>query len=284
MIFRGRVVLLVGLVTLGFYSPAYSQNNLSCKEILHNTITAVEDIKTLKFHLKCLERIKGKLLPTESQVKLNRSPRKIYIYLKGPEVLWLEGKNNGNTLINPHGFPYMNLNLDPMGSLMREKQHHTIHQMGFSYFADIIENYIAMLGTDFEKYFKCTGTINWNGKECYFITAEYPDFKYEDHTVKKGETLTSIAKKYKVSDFMILELNAGKVNNYKDVKENQVIKVPNVYGSKMTLYIDKDIFLPLVIKVYDDKGLFESYEYHDLELNPKIPDEEFSKDYKGYGF
>lgn len=261
---------------------AYIPNNPSCKEILNNTIAAVDDIQTLKFHLKCNERVNGKLLSTESQVKLNRSPRKIYIYLKGPELLWVEGKNNGNCIVNPAGFPYMNLSLDPMGALMREKQHHTIHQMGFEYFGDIIKSSMSILENEFDTYFKCTGTLNWNARECYFITAEYPDFKYTDYTVQKGENLTSIARKLKVSDFMLMEVNKAK--NYNDVKAGQVIKVPNVYGKKMILYIDKDTYIPRVIKVYDEKGLFESYEYHDLQLNPKIAEEEFTKEYKEYGF
>jgi len=278
------MALMFGLIACCILPTSYSSNNLTCKEILSKTIVAVEEIKTLKFHLQCMERFNGELLTTESQVKLNRSPRKIYIYLKGPEILWIEGKNNGNTLVNPQGFPYINLSLDPLGNLMRDKQHHTIHQMGFSYFADVIDNSIKLLGEDFDEYFKCAGIISWNNNDCYYITAEYPDFKYIDYTVLKGETLVTIAQKLKVSDYMILELNEEKVNNYKDVKKNQIIKVPNVYGSKIILYIDKQNFIPRVIKVYDEKGLFESYEYHDLELNPEILDEEFSKNYKGYGF
>ena len=83
---------------------------------------------------------------------------------------------------------------------------------------------------------------------------------------------------------MLLEINSDKVKNYHDVKPNQKIKVPNVYGNKMILYIDKDLFVPRAIKIYDDKGLYESYEYHDLLVNSKIPEEEFTKEYKGYGF
>lgn len=284
MLLLRRIVAFLTLAVGGLLIAAYTSAPPTCKEILQNTITSIEKIQTLKFHLKCNERINGQLVSTESQVKMNTSPRKIYIYLKGPELLWVEGKNNGNCLVNPDGFPYMNLNLDPMGSLMRDKQHHTIHQMGFAYFADVIKNSINMLGINFDTYFKCAGTLNWGGSDCYFITAEYPDFAYVNYTVQKGEDLVSIAKKLKVSDYMILEVNSDKVKNYNDVKANQVIKVPNVYGRKMILYIDKELLIPRIIKIYDEKGLFESYEYHDLELNPKIAEEEFTKEFKGYGF
>lgn len=282
MNFDVKIATVLLLFVCSVLPTGFSPPPPSCKEILQNTISAVQKIETLKFHLKCNERINGKLLSTESQVKLSTSPRKIYIYLKGPELLWVEGKNNGNCLVNPAGFPYVNLSLDPMGSLMREKQHHTIHQMGFEYFVDVIKSSITMLANNFDTYFKCAGTLTWNSRECYFITAEYPDFAYVDHTVQKGENLTTIAHKLKVSDFMLLELNKAK--NFHDVKVNEVIKVPNVYGKKMILYIDKELFIPRVIKVYDERGLFESYEYHDLQLNPKIADEEFTKEYKEYGF
>ena len=50
------------------------------------------------------------------------------------------------------------------------------------------------------------------------------------------------------------------------------------------IYIDKQTNLPLITRVYDDKGLFESYEYINLQLNPVIKDEEFSRKYKEYHF
>jgi hypothetical protein len=229
-----------------------------------------------------MERIKGKLISTESTFKLNISPRKIYINLKGPELLWVEGKNNGNALVNPNGFPYVNLNLDPMGSVMRENQHHTLHEMGFDYFAGIIKNSVSFAGEKFDSYFKCVGSIEYDSHDCYFITADYTQFRYEDYVTQQNENLISIAKKFFVSDYMLLEINSLK--NYTDIKAGQKIKVPNVYGSKLILYIDKELFVPRVIKVYDEKGLFESYEYHDLHVNAKIPEEEFTKEYKGYKF
>jgi hypothetical protein len=275
-------VLLLAACCL--FPTAYMPPAPTCKEILLNTIASAEKIQSQKFHLKCNERIKGKLIATESFVKLNASPRKVYIWLKGPEVLWVEGQNNGNALVNPDGFPFMNLNLDPMGNIMRENQHHTIHEVGFNYFAGIIKNSIELSGNKFDSYFKCSGIIKWENSDCWLITAEYPFFKYEDYTVQKGETLVTIADKLKVSDYMLLEINSGKANHYNDIKAGQKIKIPNVYGSKLIIYIDKELLAPRVIKVYDEKGLFESYEYHDLKINLKIPDEEFTKDFKGYGF
>ncbi len=281
---RYEVSGILILLACFLFPAAYSPPLPNCKEILQNTIASVEKIQSLKFHLKCTERFKGKLINSESQIKMNSVPRKIYISLQGPEVLWVEGQNNGNALVNPDGFPFMNLNLDPMGSIMRENQHHTINEVGFTYFADIIQNSITLSGNKFDDYFKCSGSIPFDGADCWFIIAEYPYFKYIDYTVQKGESLVTIAQKFKLSDYMLLEINSGRANHYNDVKAGQKIKIPNVYGNKLIIYIDKVLLAPRVIKVYDEKGLFESYEYHELLVNPKIPAEEFTKDYKGYGF
>lgn len=283
---RKQAAAVLLLFAVGFLFPSFLPCSVppspSCKELLQNTLGAIDKIQTLKFHLKVKERFNGVIMDTQSWVKLNSSPKKIYINLNGPEVLWMEGRNNGNALVNPDGFPYFNLNLDPMGSLMREDQHHTIFEVGYNYFAGIVRHIISFAGENFDAYFHCIGTINWNSFECYYITAEYPQFGYHDYMVQKGETLVTIARKFKVSDYMLLEIN--KTKSYSAVETGQKIKVPNMYASKLILYIDKQLLVPRVIKVYDEKGLFESYEFHDLEVNPKIAEEEFTKDYKKYGF
>ena len=284
MIFRRGLHLLFALCVFACISSAPPASGPSSREIIDKTLEAIGKIQTLKFHLKCNERFNGKLIATESQIKLNISPRKVYIYLKGPELLWIAGKNNGDALVNPDGFPYINLNLDPMGSIMRENQHHTIHEAGFDYFAGIIKNSIALAGDKFDNFFKLAGVLDWDSHGCYVVNADYPDFKYTEYTVQKGETLLSIAAKLKLSEYMLLEINSDKVSNYHNVKSGQKIMVPNVYGKKLALYIDKELFVPRVIKVYDDKGLYEYYEYQNLEVNPKIADEEFTKEYKDYGF
>jgi len=245
---------------------------------------SIDLLKTLKFHLSSNERIKGKMVTNHSTTKLNKSPRKLYMNLQGPELLYVQGTNHNNALVNPGGFPYIDLNLDPMGSLLRDKQHHTIHEIGFDYYADILRNAVKFCGTKFDSYFKMMGEVKWNDRDCYAVTAEYPEFKYVDYTVKKGDDLIRIARALFVSEYMLLETNSGTVDSYYDVKEGQVIKVPIIYGKKIELLIDKQYFLPVKTKVYDEKGLFESYEYDVLIVNPSFTDDEFTKGYKDYHF
>lgn len=261
-----------------------SQSAINSRELITQMMKGIENAKTLKYDLKISERIDGRLKNYSSSIKLQRNPRKLYIYVKGVEVLWVEGKNNGEALVNPGSFPYINLNLNPRGSLMTNDQHHTIYEIGFDYFKSIIDFTIVQIGDKFEKFFLYGGEEKINGRNAYKVTILDNDFAFVPYTIKKGETLLTIARKLRLSEYMIKENNKH-IKNYHDViKEGEIIIVPNAYAKMTIIYIDKQYFVPLLTRVYDDKGLFESYEYLNLHVNPKIADEEFTKEYKDYHF
>ncbi len=254
------------------------------KDILVKMVKSIKDIQGLKYSLKITERGKKGYNHYESSVKLNRKPRKLYIYIKGIEVLWTSGTNDGKALVKPNSFPYINLNLDPMGNLMRQDQHHTINEMGFDYFGGIIEYCILKFGDKLEQSIKYEGEEKFNNRPCYKMTIYNNDFAVTTYTVGSSENLTSIARKLFVAEYLIVELNP-KLKDYFDIlKPGQVIKVPNWYAKTVTMYIDQFYFLPIGVKVYDDKGLFEEYNYFHLQVNPKFEENEFTRDFKDYKF
>lgn len=264
---------------LSFHSPA-----LTCREILDKMVKSVAEVKSLKYDLKLVERIEKRYNFFGSSVKLNRKPRKLYLNAKGIEVLWVEGKHGGDALVNPNSFPYINLYLDPTGSLMRQDQHHTIHEAGFDYFSSIIEANVKKAQDKFDQFFIPDGEETINGRLCYKIIINNKDFGPVNYTVLKGENLISIARKLFVGEFMILRMNKPKVDDFKDVKAGQVIKVPNAYAKYVLLYIDKLNFLPIGVRVFDDIGLYEQYDYFNVQVNPVFEEAEFTKNYKDYKF
>lgn len=281
-----KIKVIFTLFVLVFVLASFNKKSPNNRELIDKIFTAVDNVKTLRYELQCNERIKGKMQHTESKVKLQVSPRKLYLYIKGIEVLWVQGQNNGNALVNPNSFPYINLNLDPYGTLMRSDQHHTIHEMGYQYLADILKDGLKKVtdkGEKLDKYFAVLADDKHDGKECYKLSISFPDFAWINYTVKKGENLTTISRRLRISEYMVLE-NNPKLGGYNDVKEGDVIKIPNAYGKLTLLMIDKQTLLPLNNKVFDDKGLYETYEYYNLQLNPFISPEEFTKTYKEYNF
>lgn len=279
-----NITWIAFLFVFGPYSLMAQKNDYNCKEIVTKMTTAIKDLQCFKYSLKITERGKKGYNNYESSVKLNRKPRKIYIYIKGIEVLWVDGWNGNKAYVKPNSFPYVNLSLDPLGSLMRQDQHHTLNEMGFDYFGSIVNYIVYKVGDKFDEHFKLEGEERYNNRPCYKVTISMKDFNLVNYTVGENESVTSIARKMFVSEYMILENNPKFKDYFEALKPGQVIKVPNWYAKDVTLYIDKLYFLPIGIKINDNKGLFEEYNYFFLQVNPKFDDAEFTKTYKDYKF
>ncbi len=287
--FKTRFFIYISICWCSFFGGvSFGQKaattSLTSKEVVFKMVKSIQDLERLKYSLKIVERGKKGYNHYESSVKLNRTPRKIYLYIKGIELLWVAGWNNNKAYVKPNSFPYVNLSLDPLGYLMRQDQHHTLNEMGVDYFGSVIEYIALKYGDKFSDYVTLVGEERINNRPCYKIIIDNKDFGYETYTVGENESITSIARKLHISEYMILEVNP-KLNDYFDIlKKGQKLKVPNAYAKHVTLYIDQLYFLPISIKILDDKGLFEQYDYHFLQVNPKIEDAEFTKDYKDYKF
>src|SRR5699024_8802083 len=131
-------------------------------------------INSLTYVMDKKERIDEQFIHQSSFVKLNRDPYKVYTRQehpeKGLEVLYVHGENENKALISPTGFPWVNLNLDPLGSIMRKEQHHTILDAGYDHVISILEHL-------FENYGKAQvsimvenkGETSWRGNLCWTI-------------------------------------------------------------------------------------------------------------------
>ncbi len=266
-------------------SPYYQEP--SAVQIVHQMLAKTKEIATMSYVMKKQERLKGEFPVQETFVKLNSQPFKVYLKQLSPkqglEVLFVEGANNNQARVNTNGFPWVNLNLDPMGNIMRENQHHTIFESGYAHLMSILEHLTTKYAAELDKMIVKSGHTEYDGHKCWIITFQNPFFKYYLHKIKPGENILSIAHKAKLSEYMILEKNPS-VKDYFDVKPGQVIQVPNDYSPKLELYIDQHRNIPLMIKVYDDKGLYELYEYSKVVVNPVYTAKDFDKSNREYGF
>mgnify|MGYP003869910657 CR=1 FL=1 len=256
-------------------------------ELFDKMMVSIANVKTLKFRLVKNERMNnGKMAAGDQQVKMQVNPFKCYLKIakpnEGAEVLYIKGTNNNNALVNPNAFPYINLNLDPYGDILRTDQHHTIHELGFVYTGELLKDAHDRYKAKIDEFMKNEGIIKWDGRDVYKIVLDNKEYKMVDYTALAGEDLIKIARKKKVGEYNLLEINSLK--NYTSVKAGQVIKVPITYAKRIVVYIDKQTYLPIYQELYDNKGLMATYEYHNLVVNPVIAEEEFTKGYKDYGY
>jgi len=242
-------------------------------------------ISTLTYTMTKEERIDGKMIKQVSLTKMTKDPFQVYVKQlfpkEGVEILFKKGESKA--LINPNGFPWVNLKLSPKEGIMRNDQHHTIFHSGFDHVVSILEFLCDKYHSEIDEVITFEGMVTFEGVECYAISMSNPHFKYIDYTIKKGEDIEDIADRKKLSAYMILDLNRS-VKDYDDVEAGQVIKIPNDYSPKMLLYVNKSTWTPVLMEVYDPKGLYERYAYSDVKINPKYSAEEFSSEYSEYGF
>lgn len=278
-----KIFLLIFL----FISQKSFSQDVEAKLIFGKMMTAMQNVKTCSFVLDIQERIKDVLRFDQFVVKLNSKPYKVYIYSvtpnPGAEGLLIKGENNNKSYINPNRFPFFTMSLSPYSMLLRKNHQYTLWHFGFNYMQEVLKNYNNKYGEVFYSYLHMDTEVKWKGESYYQLVIEKNDFKFENYVVKKGEDVVKIGDKLFINDYMILESNP-QVKHFDDVKEGQVIKVPNAFGKKIVLYLDKTTFLPIVQIMYDHKGLYSRVELSSFVLNPPFKQEDFSKENKKYGF
>lgn len=277
---------IVTLFTALLFTTSLSAQTVDKHEMFKKMMTTIDGIKTLTFKLEKTERINGKMMPGSQDVKMNVTPHQCYLKIhvpnKGAEVLYREGENKGNCRVNPNAFPYMTLNLDPDGDILRKDQHHSVKELGFKYTGDVLNYVYNKYKSKMDDYVTINGEIVHDGRKCWNVTLENKEYKIENYTVLAGETILKIARKLRLDEYSLLELNG--IKNFDDVKAGQVIKVPNSMCKKIEMYIDQATSLPLYQKMFDEKGLMATYTYTNLKINPTLKTGELTEDYSEYKF
>ena len=285
--FRLLLLLPLTLLVAAFHPVAEP----APADLMRRMLATVGQVQTATYRLVKSERIAGKSSIDEGTVKLQNKPLKVYIRNVRPnpgrEVLYVTGFNGGKALVNPASFPYVNVSLDPLGTRIRQNQHHTIHDVGFRRIVDVIARQMREQADELPKLLRLDpSAATFDNRPCWSVKMDDPRFKFVPYTIKSGgETLDQLGQRLGVSEFMIGEKLPGFDGDYaRTLPAGQVIQVPTTYARRTTVLIDKVSTLPVSIAIYDDKGLFEQYEYHDLEPNAAFRDNEFTPEFKGYGF
>jgi hypothetical protein len=254
---------------------------ITTEQLTARMSAAIEGLKTLRCVVKAQERIGGNINQARSIMKLTYKPLRIYIKnQKGVEVLYLQGQNGGDAWVYPASFPYVTLSLDPNGKLMRSNQHHTALQAGFGTISDLLRTTGLRQDNSYSKSFRYVGDTTLQGRTNYVLRSDFPQFRYVSYKAGKNETIESVAERFGCGEYRVITRNDLTIGE--KIPEGKVLQVPNAYGRRTILCVDPKTYLPTMVQVNDDKGLFEKFEFLDVVPNQNIPLEEFSKDYKDY--
>jgi hypothetical protein len=282
---RKLLFLVIGMGI--FLAGARAQGPSKARILAGEAARVMDNIVTLSCKMKRWERFKHGAEEGECRMKVNINPLKLYFYSiapeEGAEILWAKGWNDEKVYVHPNKFPWVNVSLGVNASNFTSRQHHSILLAGFSFINSVLKHFMTLFKDDFDQRFKYIGKEKWYGKMLDVVKIIHPDYRFVDYTVKAGEDLGKLETKLKIPAYKILEINPT-LADYFDVKAGQVIKIPNYYAKEMVMMIDPDNHLPVVQVIFDEKGLFEKYEYSDVKINVPFSTMEFSEDFEGYHF
>lgn len=274
-------MLLLLCTSFSAGKPGKNGNDNPGLKLIFEMLDSIKTIRSLSFQLKALERVDGKYLTAESKVKLSMQPKIIYFRNEKKKIslLWKEGANGDNALVKAKMLFNTSLSLDPYGNMMRKNQHYTIHELGFNFFATTLSSALLKSKDQIAKKLTYAGKKQIADKICHMLVYDDSDFAYFDYKVGKNESVSGIAIKFNVSDYVIRSKN-GLHSFYGALKEGKILKIPNNYCKKIIFFVDEKTMLPVNIINYDDTGLYENYEYSNVEINKKLTLEDFQQFYK----
>ncbi len=266
------------------FQTSYSQSPI---ELIQKMIDEEAKIKSLKLTMVMNERIDGKMSKSKSDFMISYSPFQLYmkqeIPIEGMEILYSENKNNNKAWVNTNSFPWVTLSIDPNSNLMRKDYHHSIFDSGYRNFSNIVRYLINKNYNKVDEILSYNGIKTINGYQCHQIMYTSPSFEYFNYITKNEITLTELAKKFYVNDYMLIEKNPGLID-FDEVKTNKNLKIPSDYGKKVIINLDIKNHLPRSIHIYDEKGLYEEYYYTNVMINPPLVENDFNPDNKKYNF
>lgn len=285
-----RSVLGLALVFLCcFAAQTMSSSTQKALSVLESMQQAIAATQHMRYQAQASERLRdGSMRTSHIYVKVKSKPYQAYFRTiapkKGIELLYRPHLDGTKVLINPNGFPWINVKLDIQSKRLREG-HHSVDRAGMGYFGRVIQKGIrtAQQQGSLDNSLTYAGLESFDGVPCHKIVLNNEEFTQHSYTVKKGEDLNQIAAKLAISEYKILDLNP-EINYFNDVSEGDIIAVPSAYGKKIVLHIDTERNLPLSIRVDDEKGFFEAYSFHQVENNPDISDMEWDPSFDAYGF
>lgn len=256
--------------------------------LIKEMFESCSQVNTMACEVQKKERYAGNYVEAHSRIKMSNQPYSIYLKQldseKGIELLYSKGFNGGKVLVNPNGFPWINISLDPYSSLIRNNQHHLISDIGFSKFNRVLAHLLKKyehIAHDLAEY---KGEETIDDHRCHVVEINNRQYKLMTYTTVEGETTMSVADKFHISEYRIVELNES-ISGFGSLSSGMTITIPNDYAPYIKLFIDQERLIPMRFEVYDDNGaLFEAYEYSKVQLNTRFDEKELTAEFPEYGF
>ena len=286
----GVVGCLFGL----FLGGAQATEGKTMDNPLDRATRSLEASRSLKDYTAVLvkqERFGKKLAPEEEILFKFAKPFRVYMrwvgkVSRGQEALYVQGENKNRLKAHKGGFLGMvSVNVDPMGSMAMDGQHHPVLHAGIEATTVLVLRDLKRGVERKEVRVMDRGVMTLDGRTVVKVEAFFPEtLAGETHDAKENDTLWDVAERYDQDMYVILSVNKG-VDGPTDIRSGQSLLIPHYYCQRSVSYFDVETNLLVKIENYDWNGdLYESYHYRDLKLNVGLGDGDFDPKSKGYKF
>jgi outer membrane lipoprotein-sorting protein len=265
----------------------YDPEALTVLAAMSEAVSHVDDYTMLLVK----RELRGREMDDEETLAVKwQRPQRIYLReIEGPregqEVLYATGWNKNRIKVHRGSFPAITVNLDPYGTLAMAHAHHAVPDVSLVRFVDLVEDNVRRARA------KGFGTAAVVGHE---ILWGRPATRLElttpptgsSPTLAKGQTLWDIARATGQDMYVILHANRARHWRQADHPEaGDAVIVPEFYASRLVLWVDDALHLPLQADLYDHEGsLYEHYEHRDLAVNVGLKPVDFDPKNPAYHF
>lgn len=255
------------LYLLVFLLSAYGiKAQFNPDELIHATIAKAKAVKSAAFMIENTERYDGELRTGSQEVRYQQEPFQLSMIFISPDpgsTITYDATVNAQKMVyDPEGFPYMKMELDPMGSLARNNNQHTIYEIGFDHIGRLIE-------LIYENRDQVSLLTDIGSTDVHRLEISSKRRGMGAYVVGKGESTRSVSQKLQVSEYKLVELNDD-IKEYGSLKEGMTIKVPEYYALETTIEIDKVTYLPVKLSLSDELGLLSAYTFSDVSLDVEV--------------
>ncbi len=251
---------------------------------------AIAKVNDYTMIMEMAERSDGKMPRREPLLIKWAKPDRLYVkYLRehwgGREVLYDRGRNDGQVKVRNGVFPDVTINLDPLGSIAMDGNHHPVTEVSLHFFIRTTIRNLLLAVDRHEGQIEVEDDQEMFGRKCTLIRWKMERGGWT-YTMRDGETLWDVARKYKSDMYLILHHNREKGwDEPDDPDEGDEVFIPRYYASRAAVWIDDELKLPVKGQFWDFDGkLYEEYRHRDLRVNVGLKDRDFDPDNPAYGF
>jgi hypothetical protein len=261
------------------------------RQILHAMAQAADGVRDYTMTLISQEWKGNGMGPAETLLTKWSRPFKVY-YKRltaphvGREILFADGWNDGKLKVSVHAWPFnFQVNLNPHGELAMAEAKHPVDESSLIYLVTVVLDNFRRAEARGEAKAEDQGYETILGRSCHRVRI-FTSQSVTTYRLAAGETLWDVERKFAAAMAPILHENRDLGwATPGDAKPGQTIRVPRYYASRIDLWIDDALSLPLRAEIYDENGaMFERFEHRDLRVNVGLGPTDFSPQNPAYKF